>query len=366
MSYRKFCGFVRGRCLLCCAALMVGPVALRAEEPAPEAPPGAYVELRDGSLIKGTIVGMDGGQLTIDTGFAGPVSVDFSQIKNMSSELKLSLQLSEDTVLNGPITSAGDDTITVGIPDTDEDIRLSLSKIRSINKKPITYTGNINIGGQVADGNTRTKSGAANAEFIARSERQRLTLRGAWNYAQDSRNLTARNTRGGIKYDFFFTKKWYLWSSAFFEGDKFQDIDLRTALTAGLGYQIIEKGESTVEWLSRASSNVELGLGYFNENFARSPDDDYIAARWAFRFDWDVVPDRLIFFHFHEGYPSLADIKDLYITTEQGIRLLIWSGFAATFQINWRWDNTPAITPTERFGRSDTMYLATLGYNFAF
>ena len=70
--------------------------------------------------------------------------------------------------------------------------------------------------------------------------------------------------------------------------------------------------------------------------------------------------DTVELFHRHEGYPSLASIRDLYITSEQGLRFKIWENFIATMQLDYRWDNTPS----PGFERSDTQYLATLGYAF--
>ena len=116
---------------------------------------------------------------------------------------------------------------------------------------------------------------------------------------------------------------------------------------------------------------TEAGLAYFTEDYDRlvgpygidrvngkNIDDSYISGRWAMRLDWPVSPDRVTIFHYHEGFPGLEDAKDLYIMTEQGVRLTVIENFVATVQVNWRWDNTPSAG----FRRADTLYLFTLGY----
>ena len=323
---------------------------------------GNHVRLKDGSLIKGDILKLEGGALLLGTGFGQDVLVPWSEISELSSDKKLRIDLSDETVLQGTLRTGEDGKLRATIADSEGEIALPMTAVAAINVEPISYTGNLNFGGAVSDGNTRTKTATANAEFIARSKRQRLTLRGAWNYAQDQDGLTARNTRGSIKYDFFLTKKWYLFAGALFEGDEFQDLDLRTALSGGVGYQILEKGEAASDLLKRLAAYVEAGLAFFSENFDVGQDQEYISARWAMRADWDLVPDKLILFHSHEGYPGLEESDDLYIYSEQGIRLPIVAGLNATFQVNWRWDNTPSAG----LQRSDTLYLATVGYTFSF
>ena len=131
-------------------------------------------------------------------------------------------------------------------------------------------------------------------------------------------------------------------------------------LGAGPGYQLIDKGDFAADYLKEMQLYGEAGLAYFSEDHRNAADQQFLSARWAIKFDWPIVPKKVTFFHKHEGFPSLENAKDLYITAEQGIRFAIWNNFVATLQVNWRWDNTPA----PGFDRSDTLYLITLGYSF--
>ncbi len=109
----------------------------------------------------------------------------------------------------------------------------------------------------------------------------------------------------------------------------------------------------------------EAGVSYFNEDFRSAPDRAYTAARWSLRVFWPFWNDRMTFFHFHEGYPSLKRIRDIYITTETGLRFNVTTNFNAGVQVNWRYTSTPATRANgEELKRGDTLYLFTLGYNF--
>ncbi len=331
-------------------------------QPTPD-PLGTTLKLKDGSAIRGQILQMTENDLKMQTQFGGEVPVNWSEVSQMFSKLKLRLHLQDDSILHGTVEEGDEDTIHVRVADTDQLIPVKLSAVKAINPPPekvITYKGNINLGATITDGNTQTKAVAANGEFVARSKRQRLTLRAATNYAEDSDGVTARNSRGSIKYDFFLTEKWYLFAGALFEGDSFQDLNLRTALSGGVGYQFLDKGELEHAAFKGLEGYAEIGLAYFSEDYDTTPDTQFVSGKWALKLDWELKPDQITAFHYHEGYPGFEDLEDLYILTEQGVRFTLYGNFIATIQVNWRWDNTPS----SGFERSDTIYLITLGYNF--
>ena len=324
------------------------------------------VKLKDGSVLLGDIVGLGDGTLTISTAFGidEKITVKWSEVASVTTGKSHQIVLSDGSAIHGRVVRTEDGSLVISGDTLGGEGTVPIAQVTAINpppKKDVTLTGNVNFGASVTDGNTQTKTASLSANAVARSERQRLTLGAAWNYAEsNAAGITARNTKGVIKYDFFVTDRFFLYAGAFFEEDSFQDLNLRTALSAGPGYQFVEAGDFEAgTWLENLSAYGEVGLAFFNEDFRSSPDNRYISARWAFRAELPLS-DRLVFFHNHEGYPGLEDISDLYITTEQGVRFTVWENFLATLQVNWRWDNTPS----PGFERSDTLYLMTLGYQF--
>jgi putative salt-induced outer membrane protein YdiY len=271
--------------------------------------------------------------------------------------------LKDGTQLIGVAQEGKEGTLDIKTAAILQPTTVALDAITAINppgKKPITYKGHLGLGLSISDGNTHNKSFSFLGDFEARSERQRLALSGAYNYAQNQTDVTQRNGKAELKYDFFITKRLFVFASSLFEYDFFQDLNLRSVLGAGPGFQVIDKGDFAEDYRKEMQLYGEAGLAYFSEDHRNAADDQFLAARWAIKFDWPVVPQKVAFFHKHEGFPSLESAKDLYITTEQGVRLSVWGNFVATLQVNWRWDNTPA----PGFSRSDTLYLITLGYSF--
>ena len=65
----------------------------------------------------------------------------------------------------------------------------------------------------------------------------------------------------------FITKRLFWFASAYFESDHFQDINLRTAISTGPGYQIIDRGDYDSPWLKDLTLYAEAGPSYFDEDF---------------------------------------------------------------------------------------------------
>jgi putative salt-induced outer membrane protein YdiY len=162
----------------------------------------------------------------------------------------------------------------------------------------------------------------------------------------------AQNASGSIKYDFFVSKKLYTYVNSLLEHDKFQDVNLRSTVGAGLGYQFLD---DCIKALS-----FELGVSYFNESHYIASDKSYASGRWSWNFSYQLLPNKIALFHFDEGYFGFDTIKNVYIKTEQGVRFTVIKNFFTTIQANVNYNNNP----TPGFKKTDTTLLFGLGYHF--
>ncbi|WP_447969122.1 DUF481 domain-containing protein [Nitrospira sp. M1] len=324
----------------------------------------AQIDLKDGSRVFGEILDMSEGKLIVKTAFADedPIMIHWSEVVGMTSEEPITLQLKDGMRLTGVPTTDEAGNMQVQTVLLDRPLPVNLDSVIAVNppeKKAVVYSGNINFGGAINSGNTKQKNGSFLGELIARSERLRLTILGRWIYGEDRTGVNARNSFGTIKLDFFITKRFYAYSSAIFEQDTFQDLQLRTSINAGPGYQIIDTGDFSSPYFHGMQLSGEIGLGFFNEDFKIAQDQNYVTGRWAIDFLWPVLP-TVTLFHQHQGFPSLESSSDYYVTSQQGVRLNIWENFVSSLQVNWRYDNTPS----PGFKKTDVLYLLTLGYAF--
>ncbi|GJL53370.1 MAG: hypothetical protein NPIRA02_05020 [Nitrospirales bacterium] len=324
----------------------------------------AQIDLTDGSRVFGEILEMTEGKLSVKTAFGDdePILIYWSEVVGLTSEEPITFELQDGMTLTGIPTMDEAGNVHVQTELLKRPIPVSVDSIRAVNppeKKAVVYTGNINFGGAINSGNTKQKNASFVGELIARSERLRLTILGRWIYGEDRTGVNARNSFGTIKLDFFITKRFYAYSSAIFEQDTFQDLQLRTSINAGPGYQIIDQGDFSSPYFHDMQLSGEIGLGFFNEDFKIAQDQNYVTGRWAIDFLWPVLP-TVTLFHQHQGFPSLEDSSDFYVTSQQGIRLNLWENFVSSLQVNWRYDNTPS----PGFKKKDVLYLLTLGYAF--
>lgn len=322
------------------------------------------ITLKDGSQVYGEIVEMTEGMIKIKTLFheGDPITIKWSEVTGIDTEEPMTFVLSNGIILQGKPAMTQPGTLDVKTELLPEPIPVQVGSVVGVNppvKKAVTINGNLNFGGNITSGNTDLKNFTFMGELVARSKRLRLTLIGRYLYSENDGELNARNAFGNIKLDFFITKRLYAYLGALFEQDTFQDLNLRTSLFAGPGYQVIDKGDFSSSYLAKMQLSGEFGLGYFNEDFKRAEDTSYFTGRWGITFDWPVLP-WMTLFHWQQGFPSFENKKDWYLTSRQGIRMTIWENFITTFQVNWRYDNAPA--PGTK--KADTQYLMTLGFDF--
>jgi putative salt-induced outer membrane protein YdiY len=286
------------------------------------------VTLKDGSILYGEVIGMEGGILHLKTP-AGPdnlVKVKWESIAKLSVSHPIPFHLKEGTVLIGTATEGPNGTINVQAEPLKGTMEVPLDSITALNpiiQAPVIYSGTLTGGYAQATGNSHTKNASLLGDFVARGEQLRLTLNGRYVYSHQDGELSAKNARALIKMDFFITKRFFWFAASYFEKDEFQDLNLRTALSSGPGYSFIEKGDYESPWLN-----------------------------------WPILDDRVTFYHSQEFYPEST--KNYYMTMDNGVRFKLVAGFVSNIQMTTRYNSNP----TADTQKTDNLYLLTLGYNF--
>ncbi len=316
------------------------------------------VRLKNGDRLTGEIVSMEKEVLTLKTPYAGDVTLKREEVGCITSDRELTVRLKDGQVLIGRAVCPADGQIQVVGVKVGESAEMSLDELEAINPSPpppaITYKANLTAGGSSTSGNTDEAAFYFSAGFQARSKRHRLTLAGKYNYGETDGEVTQRNALGRIKYDLFVTEKLYAYAQGLFETDEFADLNLRSTMGLGAGYQLFDT--------ERTSLFIEAGVSYFSEDFDIAEDDSYFSARESTGFEFAIVPERIRFFHLHEFYYSLEESDSYYLFSEQGFRFLLFANFFANFELDYSYTRQPA--PGKE--NSDTTFIASLGYELNF
>jgi putative salt-induced outer membrane protein YdiY len=289
--------------------------------------------------------------------------VKWGDVAELTVTHPLPFHLKEGTILVGTAEPAKEGSFLLKVESLAEPLTIPLESVVSVNplvQPPVIFIGAVTAGISTANGNTNFQNASFLLDLTGRSEKLRLLLNGRYIYNENNNQLAARNARGTIKLDFFFTKRFYAFTSAYFEQDTFQDLKLRTALATGPGYQFIDQGDFSSPYFKDMTLSGEFGVSYFNEDFNMLADQSSVRGRGSFRFNWPMLEERIVLYHFDEFFPSFQNSQDYYITMDQGIRLRLIEGFVANFQYTYRYNNRPPAGVQS----TDTLFLITFGYNF--
>jgi len=341
--------------------VMTGP-AMAAE--ATTAPPD-IVTLKDGSIIFGEVVEMAAGALYVKTAFSVDeiVKVKWADVAKLEITHPLPVHLNDGTMILGTVTEGPPGSIIVQAASLQQPLTIPMDSIKSVNplvQRPVIYNGSLQIGFSQTTGNSHLRNASMIGEFVGRSKQLRLSLLGRYVYGDDQGRLITRNSRGTVKLDFFISKRFFWFASAYFEQDTFQDLKMRTALASGPGFQFIDQNDFDVPLLRDMSLYLESGLAYFNEDFQYAADKSTFRARFSVKFNWPLFDDRITFYHYQETYPSLENFKDFYLTMDNGVRVKLFDGLTSSIQVTTRYNNNPPPNTTD----TDNLYLMTFGYAF--
>jgi putative salt-induced outer membrane protein YdiY len=329
---------------LICFSLFLPVSALRADE----------VVLTNGDKLTGVVVKAVGGKLFFKTDYAGIVEIHIDKVKQITTENPAEIHLATGEILKGRIKTAEEGKLAVEpSPERGASI-VDWNKVAAINpppKPPAKLTGNIALGGAYQSGNTDRKSFSAAADASIRGERDRFGIRFLFNYAEEKDEVTARNIYGALKYDYFFTKRFYGYLGLEMLRDRFKDLNLRTTVGPGAGYQV---WEDDVKFLA-----LEAGLTYVNEDRREADDDSWVAARLAGSFRY-TFSKYLTFTDLLQVYPRLDRGGEFTLRNEAAILSPLGAGWSLKLANIWEYDSDPP----EGVSQNDLLWILGLQYSF--
>ncbi len=306
--------------------------------------------LKNGDRLTGSVVSAKEGKLTFNTPYAGDVAIAMDAIASINSDTDVTLRFNGKEVLSGKLAT-DDDQITLQASEVRGATPIDWTQVRSINVPDTYWDGSVFLGSTNQAGNTERTSVSFGAEAMRRSLRDRFSLSFLYNYAEEDGELTTRDTYGSLKYDYFFTQKFYGLLSLEMLKDKFKDLNLRTIVGPGLGYQL---WEDDIKALA-----LEASIAYFSEDRVDGEDDQWITARLGANARWQITPwlkftDRLLL------YPQLESFGDYTLRNEGALLTSLGGSWSLRLSNVWERDSDPA----EDIKKDDFKTSLSLQYSF--
>jgi putative salt-induced outer membrane protein YdiY len=307
------------------------------------------VLLTNGDRFTGTVVSLAGGTLLMDTAY-GQVQIAWTSVASLTVADPILVTLGTAVPVEARIAPGGAASRILLDPGGTADLAQVVALARR--QPALVVDGGANAGFITTGGNTDVTSLRFDTDAVVRHRENRYTASSAVNRVRDRGVLTAQNWTAGFNYDRFLTGRLFVNGNAILTNDRFRDLDLRTALGGGVGYQVLSA--------ARARLTANAGVGFVNENFEAGVDDRYTALRESATFDLFLVPDRIAFFHQHDGYFGVTGEDNRFVRTRNGIRLGLVGGLVTTLQHDLDYDRSPAP------GRRDIDRTLTLTFGYRF
>ena len=310
------------------------------------------VVLENGDTLTGTVVKLQGGTLTLKTDYSGPVEIQAAKIKSVVTDQPVEVHTTSGEILKGKLKVVESGKLAVEPSPDRAAADVDWQKVAAINPPPQgLWTGSVAVGGNLQSGNTDRMGLSVAAGGERRTDRDRFSLGFLFNYGEEEGEITARNTYGNLKYDYFFTKKLYGYLSLELLNDKFQDVKLRTVVGPGIGYQIWDDPIKSLAF--------EAGASYYSNNRYTFEDDDYWAARLGLNFRYTffkyiVFTDRFLY------YPSLETFSNYTLRNEAALTTPLGVNWALKLANILQYDNNPA----PGYGNTDVQWILGIQYSF--
>lgn len=309
------------------------------------------VHLQNGDRLTGTIVKMEERVLTLQTDYGGEIKLDWGKVERVTSAspLKILVPGASHDVLRDFLYGSQDlqETRELG-----PEGPVPLTDITAINLEPLRVTGTVTVGGNSTSGNSSTKAFNSAARMTIQAYRQRLLLEGKYNYGQAGDQVTARNSLASLKHNYFVSKQVFIETFGMLEKDTLQNLQLRSTIGSGLGYQFYETARTTLA--------LSVGLAHVNEHFTNSPNTQTPSARWSLRWEHGLWPDRVKVFHRHEAFWDLNAGNAFRVNADQGVRITVYKNLFFNVEYDLRLNTQPA--PGRK--TTDEAVIFGVGYEF--
>lgn len=224
------------------------------------------VTLKDGSVLNGTVKSLSAGTLTLETAYAGTLSIKQSEVAAFSTTGPVAVKTIDDNVIRGTVSGNGG---ALSVASSGGTLTTSVDKVKAAwnataedpdvtaLRRKWVYQVDVDLAGK--QGNSKRLSTGLGASATLASKEDALKLFAGYNYSEQEKVRSEDTLKVGADYASYFSQR-YSWYT-FGEGgyDDIKDLTLRLRAGVGLGFAVIKSSKQTL--------TTRVGLGYRYEDY---------------------------------------------------------------------------------------------------
>jgi putative salt-induced outer membrane protein YdiY len=292
------------------------------------------VIMKNGDRITGDVNKIWGNDLRVEPDYTDEYVIELDKVASVQSEREFDMTLDDGREvvarLEGPGANGTQkltyDGQTREVPVTD------LKQVVEVKSGELDWESHIDWNSTITSGNTDSKIVrlAADSTIEKGDHRHIATLVIA------DEELTGVKTKDQqfytYNYNWLFSEKWFLGAGASYERDPIKLLDNRTIIGAGIGRDLWNFHDRTM--------NFEIGLGSLDEKLAGVSESSTIAY-WKFRFSYDFSKIDLEAYHNDQISSYLSGRDNLFAKSSTGVRYEIGDLFYLTMSLNLDYEREP-------------------------
>jgi len=296
--------------------------------------PADTIELVDGSVISGQLLGGSFDQIVFESNAAGKLSIPFEKVVAIESHQPLVLKLSDDRVIRAPSFQLSQGQFVVMTGGSVQSY--TLAEIDRINPKPwmlgqgYRWTGNLILAWELQSGNTNKNEldYALNSVWEGLTVRYTLLASGEIDSVNEEKTSDDYTIIG--KSDRLLANNAYMGANLYLEADEFAHLKQRLMLSGYYGKQ----------WYSapKFSFTTEPGLAYVSDDRTELEPDQYFGFSWNFDIKSNVLGQDTQSYLNQVGVWNLEDNTDIVINTKIGITVPLLSKIALNAELKLDYD----------------------------
>ncbi len=317
----------------------------------------------NGDRLTGKLLNIKNTNVTFKPELMGTITFDISKIESISTDEPVKINFDDGTAITTTAFTFKEGKVSIKGFETGTIINVPPQEVFSVRKpgasRAANWTGSISGGFTKTDNDEDTITFNSILQLQRRSPKHRLRTRGVFFMEREKNSETRRhesteeNLTADMRYDYFFTKKYFWFASENYKRDIINDLDYRLITGSGLGYQ----------WLDTPTKQLDVigGFAYTTEQYSSNnieEDNSYLSYLFGINLDcklWDKVTVNLD----ATITPNVEEPSEYIARGFGGIKLMVTKKLFVNFNTIFEYNSK-----TKRADSTDTKFLLGFGWDF--